>query len=150
MIAAESAPCEGACWATAVAAAGASAEPVPPSEGTAKKRSESGVGGREKCPAARTAIDGGDGGRFTSDESPRSRKVVNLHTWLVGRRSRKSIKAEGSTPKIAFPGRGTIPPNTGGRRGTRAKPAGPDEEDTDIIHGGEATRSTAFVFRSWL
>ena len=41
VISAESAPCGvlevgGACWATLVAAAGASAEPVPPPEGTAK------------------------------------------------------------------------------------------------------------------
>ena len=41
VITAESAPCEvfdreGAYWATILAAAGASAEPVPPSEGTAK------------------------------------------------------------------------------------------------------------------
>ena len=28
-----------------------------------------------------------------------------------------------------------------------AKPGGPDEEDTAIIHGGEAARSTAVVFR---
>lgn len=51
VIAAECSRCEvlvarGACWATVVAAAGTSAEPVPPSEGTAKHRSESGVGGR--------------------------------------------------------------------------------------------------------
>ena len=40
--------------------------------------------------------------------------------------------------------------NTGGRRGTSAKPAGLDEEDTAILHGGEAARSTAFVFRGRL
>ena len=43
---------------------------------------ESGVSGRQNCPAAGTAIDGGDGGRYMSDEPPRrSRKVVNPHTW---------------------------------------------------------------------
>ena len=41
VIAVESAPCEvlvgeGACWATAVTVAGASADPVPPSKSTAK------------------------------------------------------------------------------------------------------------------
>ena len=30
------------------------------------------------------------------------------------------------------------------------KPAGPDEEDTAIIHGGEDARSTAVVFRGML
>ena len=45
VIAAESAPCEvldgqGACWATLVAAARASTEPVPPSEGTAKTKAK--------------------------------------------------------------------------------------------------------------
>ena len=45
VIAAESVPCEmfvgeGACWATAVAAAWASAEPVPPLETTAKTESK--------------------------------------------------------------------------------------------------------------
>ena len=40
--------------------------------------------------------------------------------------------------------------NTGGRKGTSAKPAGPDEEDTAIIHGGGTSRSTAVVFRGRL
>ena len=35
-------------------------------------------------PPARTAIDGGDGSRYTSDDfSQRGRKVVNPHTWAV-------------------------------------------------------------------
>ena len=50
--------------------------------GNGKNRSESGVGGRENCSAAGMAIDGGDHGRNTTDESPRrSREVVNPHTW---------------------------------------------------------------------
>ena len=39
---------------------------------------------KEKFSAAGTAIVGGDGGSYTSDESPRrSREVVNSHTWPV-------------------------------------------------------------------
>ena len=49
-----------------------------------------------------------------------------------------------------FSGRCTTQANTGGRRGTSAKPAGPDEEDTTIIDGGEAARSPAVVFRGRL
>ena len=42
------------------------------------------VGCRQRPPAAGSAIDGGDGCRNTSDESPRrSRKVVNPHMWPV-------------------------------------------------------------------
>ena len=69
-------------WAKAVAAAGTSAEPVLPSEGTAKTEAKAGFGGMQNCFVAGTAIDGGDGGRYMSDEPPRrSRKVVNPHTW---------------------------------------------------------------------
>ena len=52
--------------------------------GHGKNRSESSVDGRKKCSSAGTAIDGGDCGRCTSDESPtRMRKVVNPHMWPV-------------------------------------------------------------------
>ena len=40
--------------------------------------------------------------------------------------------------------------NTGDGRGTGAKPAGPDEEDTAIFRGDEAARSSAVVFRGRL
>ena len=61
VIAAESAHCEvldweGACWATAVTAAGASAERVPPSEGTAKTN-------RKWCRLQETNLRGRDGDR---------------------------------------------------------------------------------------
>ena len=88
VIAAESVSCdvlagEGACWATAVAASGASTEPVPPSE-HGQNRSECGVGGGKNCSAAGTAIDGGDGGRNTGDScAKRSRNAVDPLTWLV-------------------------------------------------------------------
>ena len=82
-----SVPCvgllEGVGWATAVAAAGASAEPVPTSVGTAKTQRIV-VGCRQSPPAAGAAIEGVDGCRNTSDESPRrSRKVANPHLWPV-------------------------------------------------------------------
>ena len=87
VVSTESVPCvgllEGVGWATAVAAAGASAEPVPTSVGTAKTQRIV-VGCRQSPPAAGAAIDGGDGCRNTSDESPRrSRMVVNPHMWPV-------------------------------------------------------------------
>ena len=61
VIAAESAPCEvldeeGACRATLLAAAGASAEPVPPSEGTEKPK-------RKECWRQEKIIHGRDGNR---------------------------------------------------------------------------------------
>ena len=52
--------------------------------GYGKNRTESDIGRRQSPPAAGTAIDGGNGGRNTSDESLRSsRKVINPHTWLM-------------------------------------------------------------------
>ena len=56
--------------ATVVAAAGASAEPVPTSVGTAKteEKALSAEGKTRRCGG--TAIDGGDGGRNTSDKKP--------------------------------------------------------------------------------
>ena len=63
VIPAKSAPCvvlvgEGACWVTAVAAAGASAEPVPPSEGPAKteEKSASAAGRIAPTPARRSTV----------------------------------------------------------------------------------------------
>ena len=87
VVSTESVPCvgllEGVGWATAVAAAGASAEPVPTSVGTAKTQRIV-VGCRQSPPAAGAAIEGVDGCRNTSDESPRrSRKVANPHLWPV-------------------------------------------------------------------
>ena len=85
VIAVESAPCnvldeEGACRVTLVTAAGASADPVPPSEGTAKTEAKA-ASAAGKFSTAGTAIVGGDSGSYTSDESARrSREVVNPHT----------------------------------------------------------------------
>ena len=118
-----------------------------------KKRSNSGVGGRKKISPAGTAIDGGDGGRHTIDESPRwSREVVNPYVWPVGAKIAEIRGRESKPTQNSVLGAGHQPTqvNTRGRRGTSAKPAGPDEEDTAIIHGVEAARSTAVVFRGRL
>ena len=99
---------------------------------------------------AETAIDGGDGRRCTSDASPRrSREVANPHTWPVRAKIARIRRGEREPTQNSALGAGHQPTqaNTGGRRGTSAKPAGLDEEDTVIIHGGEAARCTAVVFR---
>ena len=113
VVSTESVPClgllEGVGWATLVAAAGASAEPAPTSVGTAKTGSEIVVDCRQSLPAAGIAIDGVDGCRNTSDESPRrSRKVVNPQTWPVC--TQKSAGVKGSPPKTVLSVRGTSPP----------------------------------------
>ena len=75
------------------------------------------VGCRQSPPAAGAAIDGGDGCRNTSDESPRrSRKVVNLHTWPV-------------CAKIAIisGGERRPPKKTRNRRGGSVQPSSPYE-----------------------
>ena len=63
VIAADSAPCEvldgeGACWATVVAASDASADPVPPSEGTAKteEKAVSAAGKNYPRPGRRSSV----------------------------------------------------------------------------------------------
>ena len=71
------------------------------------------VGCRQSPPAAGAAIDGGDGCRNTSDESPRrSRKVVNPHMWPVCAKFAIISGVKGSPPKTALSVRGTRPPKT--------------------------------------
>ena len=54
------------------------------------------------------AIGDGDGGKGTSDESPRrSREIANVHTWPVRVRIAKLEEANGSPPKPALLGRGS-------------------------------------------
>ena len=78
--------------------------------GYGKNRSESSVGGRKKLSTGGTAVVGGDGGRYTSDESPRrNREVVNLHVWPVRAKIAKSEEAKGSPPKTALSEWGTSP-----------------------------------------
>ena len=118
-----------------------------------KNRSESSVGGRKIFSTAGTAIVGGDGGSYTSDESPRrSREVVNPHTWPVCAKIAKIRRGEREPTQNSALGVGyqATQTNTGGWRGPGAKPAGPDEEDTAIFHGDEAARSCAVVFRGRL
>ena len=70
-------------WGKAVAAAGASGEPVPPLEGTMNTKVEA-VSAAGKTLRCREAICGIDGGRYTSKKSTkRSREVVNPHSWPV-------------------------------------------------------------------
>ena len=78
-----------------VAAARTSAEPVSPSMGLAKTEAN-GVIDRQNQPAAGTVFSSGDGGRNTSDESPRgSRKAVIPYTWLVCAQIVKIGRGEG-------------------------------------------------------
>ena len=76
VVAAEAVSCvelldRGVGCAMGVAAARASAEPVPPSMGMAKTEAKTVFSGRRNRPAAGTAFGSGDGGSNTSDESPR-------------------------------------------------------------------------------
>ena len=93
--------------------------------GHGKNRSESGVGCRKKIFPAGTAIVGGDSGRYTSDESPRrNREVANPHVWPV----RAKIRSGEREPTLNSDLGGCRQPtqaNTGGRRGTSAKPRRP-------------------------
>ena len=103
--------------------------------GHGENRSESDVGGRKKISTARTAIVGGDDGSYTSDESPkRSREVVNPHTWPACVKIMKIRRGERGPTQNSALGLGyqNTQANTGDRRETGAKPAGPDEEDTAI------------------
>ena len=131
--------------ATAVAGAGASAEPVPPSEGTAKAEAKAVSAPEKKLPRNR--------GRYTSDEYPRrSGEVVNPHMWPVRAKIAKIRRGEREPTQNNALGAGHQPTqaNTGGRRGTGATTAGPDEGDAAIFHGGEDARSTPVVFRGRL
>ena len=121
--------------------------------GYGKDRSESSVGGRTIISTAGTAIVGGDGGNYRSDGSPRrSREVVNPHTWPVCAKIANIRKGEWEPTQTSALGVGYQPAQTGTGDwgGTRAKPAGSDEEDTAIVHGDEAARSSAVVFRGRL
>ena len=121
--------------------------------GYGKNRSEGNVGGRKNFSTAGTAIIGGDGGSYTSDETPRrNREVVNPHTWPVCAKTTNIRRGEREPIQNSDLGVWYQPTqaNTGDRRGTAAKPAGPDEEGTANYHGGEAARPSAVVFRGRL
>ena len=121
--------------------------------GYGKNRSENSAGGRKHFSTAGTAIVDGDGGSYTSDESLiRSREVVNPHTWPVCAKIAKIRKGEREPTQNSALVVGYQPThaNTGDRRGTGAKPAGPDEEDTAICHRDEPARSSPVVFRGRL
>ena len=106
--------------------------------GYGKNRNECSFDGRKKISTAGMAIVGGDGGSYTSDESPRrSREVVNPHTWRVCAKIAKIRRGEREPTQNYALGVGYQPTqtNTGDWRGPGAKPAGPDEEDTAISSG---------------
>ena len=111
VIAVEVAPCEvldeeRACRATLVVAAGASAELVPPSEVRQKPKRKP-CRQQRKVSTAGTAIVGGDGGSFTSDQSLKEQKrsSILVHGPCV-RKSRKSEEAKGSPTQTALSGWG--------------------------------------------
>ena len=100
----------------------------------------------KKLSTAGTAIVGGDGGSYTSDESPRrSREVANPHTWPVCAKIAKIRRGEREPTQNSALGVGYQPTqtNAGDWRDPGAKPAGLDEEDTAIFYGDEAVRSSA-------
>ena len=100
------------------------------------------------------AIVGGDGSKYTSDESPRrSRAVVSPYTWPLRVKIAKIHSGEREPTQNSVLGAGHLPTeaNTGVRRGTGAKLAAPDEEDyATIFRGSEAARSTTVMFRGRL
>ena len=112
VILAESAPCQvldvgGACWATLVAAAGASAEPVPPPEGTVKNEAKAvlvaGKNSRRPERQSLAAIT-----RVTNLPERAERSSILIRGPYV-RKSRKSEDAKGSPPQAALSGWGTSP-----------------------------------------
>ena len=78
--------------------------------------------------------------------------IDNPHTWPVRAKITKMRRGEREPTqnRVLGVGHQLTQANTGSRRGTSARPTGPDEEDTTIIHGGKAARSTAVVFRDRL
>ena len=82
-----------------------------------KNRSESSVGGRKIFSTAGTAIVGGDGGSYTSDESPRrSREVVSPHTWPVCAKVAKIRRGERESTQSSA--RSGVPAHSKQRRGS--------------------------------
>ena len=135
VISAESAPCEvldvgGECGATLVAAVGASAEPVPPPEGTVKTE-EKAVSAAGKLCSRR--------GWQSSVVTAAVTRATNLpegaersSILICGPCVLKSRKSEDSALGVEYQSTQT---NIENWRGTSAKPTGPDEEDNTIFRG---------------
>ena len=115
VISAESAPCGvldvgGVCWATLVAAAGASAEPVPPPEGTAKTEAKavSAAGKKSPRPGRQSSVVTAAVTRVTNHPEKAERSSTLIRDPCV-RKSRKSDEAKGSPPNTALSGKVTSP-----------------------------------------
>ena len=91
---------EGACWATAVAAAGAPAEPAPPSEGTAKIRAKAvlAAGKIAPRPGRRSTVVTAADTRATNPPEGAGRSTI-LIRGPCARKSPKSEEAKGAHPK---------------------------------------------------
>ena len=115
VISAESAPCgmldvSGARWATLVAVAGDSAEPVPPPEGTAKTeaKSVSAAGTNSPRPGRQSSVVTAVVTRATNLPERGERSSI-LVCGPCARKSRNFEEVEGSPPKPALSGWGTSP-----------------------------------------
>ena len=86
--------------------------------GHGSNRGENGVGGRKKVSAAGTAIDGGDGGRYTSDEVSQKNQRGRQSSYVVrARENRENPKRrKGAHPKQRS--RGGAPAHLSQHRGS--------------------------------
>ena len=116
VVSTESAPCielfeKGVGWATVVAAAGASAEPVPTSMGTAKTEAKalSSAGKTRLRPGQRSMVVTEGETRATKLPDGAERSSILIRGPCV-RKSQKSAKVRGSPPKTARSVPGTSPP----------------------------------------
>ena len=98
-------------WATAVEAAGASAEPAPTSVGTAKTeaKSLSAAGKVHPRPGQRSTVATDAETRATNLPEGAERSSILIRGPCV-RKPQKSAEVEGSPPKTALSVRGTSPP----------------------------------------
>ena len=151
VVAAGSSPClcktivgRGASWATVVAAAGASAAPASPPEGTTKTEPKAALAVDEKAlgPGRRSTVATGADIQATNLPEGAERSSI-LIRGPCARKSRKSEELKGSPPKTALSVRGPTPPEQS------ATPAGSVGEDITVLDGGEAARFTAVVFCGW-
>lgn len=104
----------------------------------------------DNCPTVETAIDGSNGGRHTSDDSPaRSRKISNRQTCPLHLKVAKLRTVKGDLPKTALSGPGTSFRYRGPVK-SENKSAGPHEVDAYITYESRSARATLVVFRGRL
>ena len=121
VISAESAPCEvldvgGACWVTLFAAAGASAEPVPPPEGTVKTEAKavSAAGKLSPRPGRQSSVVTAAVTRATNLPEGAERSSIPIRDPCV-RKSRNPMRRKGVHPKQCS--RGEVPAHSNQHRG---------------------------------